>query len=301
MVPSSNVVFIDRNLQELDDMLREYDMERDSVEINHRAPQWSHNAMWNRKYMEPMTGHTLRQLWADSEPAIGRKSSPSSDVKDSDIRRAVAALADLPSSTLPDSPFILALGTPAVQNVPPQTGTLALRALEEWERTLCENKAVAILEQMQAGRPALIQKDGGEMLIAIVLDRPLADSAQGISRRQWPRFCSKSKVIHLLRTWSSQQEVVTHLPQTAQPVAPAAWTPQRRYARAVPVIAYGQRGYLRLPHTTRDHCATQVLSPWGLHGWVVLSWLRIPFTLDNWLCSKLAWVIRGREEGGGGQ
>ena len=54
--------------------------------------------------------------------------------------------------------------------------TLAQRALEEWERTLCENKAVAILAQMQAGRPALIQKDGGEMLIAIVLDRPLADA-----------------------------------------------------------------------------------------------------------------------------
>jgi hypothetical protein len=65
---------------------------------------------------------------------------------------------------------------PAAQNVPPQTGTLAQRALEEWERTLCENKAVAILAQMQAGRPALIQKDGGEMLIAIVLDRPLADA-----------------------------------------------------------------------------------------------------------------------------
>ena len=58
--------------------------------------------------------------------------------------------------------------------MPPQTGTLAQRALEEWERTLCENKAVAILEQMQAGR--LIQKDGGEMLIAIVLDMPLADA-----------------------------------------------------------------------------------------------------------------------------
>ena len=27
---------------------------------------------------------------------------------------------------------------------------------EEWERNLCENKAVAILERMQAGRPALI-------------------------------------------------------------------------------------------------------------------------------------------------
>jgi len=73
-------------------------------------------------------------------------------------------------------PFIRALRTPAAQHAPPQTSTIAQRALEEWERTLCENKAVAILEQMQAGRPALIQKDGGEMLIAIVLDRPLAEA-----------------------------------------------------------------------------------------------------------------------------
>ena len=29
---------------------------------------------------------------------------------------------------------------------------------------------------MQTGRPALIKKDGGEMLIAIVLDRPLAEA-----------------------------------------------------------------------------------------------------------------------------
>ena len=68
------------------------------------------------------------------------------------------------------------MGTPAAHKAPPQTGTLAQRALEEWERTLCENKAVAILAQMQAGRPALIQKDGGEMLIAIVLDKPLAEA-----------------------------------------------------------------------------------------------------------------------------
>ena len=162
--------------QELDDMLKEYDMKRDSVEINHDAPQWSHNAVWNRRYMEPKTGYTLRQLWTDSEPAIGQKSSPSYDIKEGDILRAVAAITNLPSSTLPDSPFIRAMGTPAAQKAPPQTGTLAQRALEEWERTLCENKAVAILAQMQAGRPALIQKDDGEMLIAIVLDRPMAEA-----------------------------------------------------------------------------------------------------------------------------
>ena len=102
--------------------------------------------------MEPKTGYTLRQLWADSEPAIGQKSSPSFEIKDGDISRAVAAITNLPSSTLPDSPFILSLGTPAAQNAPPQTGTLAQRVLEEWERTLCENKAVAILAQMQAAR-----------------------------------------------------------------------------------------------------------------------------------------------------
>ena len=67
--------------------------------------------------MEPKTGYTLRQLWASSY-----------EVKESDIRRAVAAIADLPSSTLPDSPFILALGRQH-PNVPPQTGTLAQRAL----------------------------------------------------------------------------------------------------------------------------------------------------------------------------
>ena len=33
------------SLQELDDMLKEYDMKRDSVEINHDAPQWSHHAV----------------------------------------------------------------------------------------------------------------------------------------------------------------------------------------------------------------------------------------------------------------
>ena len=71
-------------------MLKEYDMKRDSVEANHKTPQWSHNAVWNRRYMEPKTGYTLRQLWADSEPAIGQKSSPSYEVKDGDISRAVA-------------------------------------------------------------------------------------------------------------------------------------------------------------------------------------------------------------------
>ena len=163
-------------LQELDNLLGEYDLKRDLVEINRKAPQWSHNAVWNKKYMEPRPGFTLQRLWASSESAIAQKTSPSYEVNDSDIRRAVTALAAVPAATLPDSAFLSALGTPAARMVPPQTGSLAQRAIEEWERNLCENKAVAILERMQAGRPALIKKDGGEMLIAIVLDRPLAEA-----------------------------------------------------------------------------------------------------------------------------
>ena len=166
----------DTTLQELDDLLGEYDLKRDLVEINRKAPQWSHNAVWNKRYMEPKPGFALQQLWADSESAITQKTSPSYEVKDNDIRRAVMAITAVPAATLPESAFLLALGAPALRTVPPQTGSLAQRAIEEWERNLCENKAVAILEQMQAGRPALIKKDGEEMLIAIVLDRPLAEA-----------------------------------------------------------------------------------------------------------------------------
>ena len=98
------------------------------------------------------------------------------DVQANDVQRAVAAIQRFPPPIPPDSPFLRALGTPAALKAPPQTDTLAQRALEEWERTLCENKAVAILAEIQAGRPTIIHKDGGEMLIAIVLDKPLAEA-----------------------------------------------------------------------------------------------------------------------------
>ena len=130
------------------------------------------------KYMEPKPGYTLEQLWADSEPAISKKTTTSYEVQTNDVLRAVAAIQHLSSPMPPDSPFLRALGTTAALKAPPQTDTLAQRALEEWERTLCENKAVAILAEVQAGRPTIIHKDGGEMLIAIVLDRPLAEAKE---------------------------------------------------------------------------------------------------------------------------
>ena len=43
-------------------LLSEYDMKRDLVEINRKAPQWAHKAVWNKWYMEPKSGFTLSQL-----------------------------------------------------------------------------------------------------------------------------------------------------------------------------------------------------------------------------------------------
>ena len=168
--------------------LKEYDMKRDSVEINHDAPQWSHHAVWNRKYMEPKPGYTLEQLWADSEPAISKKTTTSYEVQTNDVLRAVAAIQYLSSPMPPDSPFLRALGTTTALKAPPQTDTLAQRALEEWERTLCENKAVAILAEVQAGRPTIIHKDGGEMLIAIVLLFGLDDMLARCTKQQPPGY-----------------------------------------------------------------------------------------------------------------
>ena len=67
----------DTTLQELDNLLGEYDLKRDLVEINRKAPQWSHNTVWNKRYMGPRPGFALPQLWANSESAITLKTSPS--------------------------------------------------------------------------------------------------------------------------------------------------------------------------------------------------------------------------------
>ena len=222
MALADNVVFTEplAYLQELDDMLKEYDMKRDSVEINHDAPQWSHHAVWNRRYMEPKPGYTLEKLWADSEPAISKKTTTSYEVQTNDVQRAVAAIQHLPSPIPPDSPFLRALGTTAALKAPPQTDTLAQRALEEWERTLCENKAVAILAEVQAGRPTIIHKDGGEMLIAIVLDRALAEAKELVDdpaafTREMTRILRDKQTHPLIAQMMRPAESSDPLPATA--------------------------------------------------------------------------------------
>ena len=107
---------------------------------------------------------------------IDRKIAPSYEIRINDIRRVVSFLNTLNPPSAPESPFFCTLGTPAQQQSPPLNSILAQRTQEEWERTLCENKAVAIMQRMQEGKPALIPKECEEILIAIVLDRPLAEA-----------------------------------------------------------------------------------------------------------------------------
>ena len=103
---------------------------------------------------------------------------------------------------------------------PPQTDTLAQRALEEWERTLCENKAVAILAEVQAGRPIKIHKDGGEMLIAIILDRPLAAAKElvddpAVFTQEMTRILPQKQSHPLLAQMMKPAEISDPLPTTA--------------------------------------------------------------------------------------
>ena len=165
--------------QELTGLLKTYDMKRDLIELNHKAAQWGIGAIWNRKYMETNTTKSMRQMWKDRESDINRKVTNSAPVKDTDLRRATDAVATLPATRLPPSTFLQALGTPEISNVPPQTASLALRASEDWERSICENRAFAILRQLQTGRS--IKMEGCEMLVYMVLDRPLAE-AQSLVR-----------------------------------------------------------------------------------------------------------------------
>mgnify|MGYP007058291431 CR=1 FL=1 len=126
--------------------------------------------------MEAKRGHRLLQMWNDHEIDITRKTSNSYEVTTDDVLRAASAAARKPSARLPDSKFLRALGTEEIYTAPPQTSALSLRAAEEWERCICENQAFSILHQAQEGRQELIKKDGGEMLVSIVLDRPLDEA-----------------------------------------------------------------------------------------------------------------------------
>ena len=87
MVLSDNIV-IHRaaSLQELDDMLKEYDMKRDSVEINQDALQWSHHAVWESTVHGNRNQDThWNNYGLDSEPTIARKRPRHMKSKQNDV------------------------------------------------------------------------------------------------------------------------------------------------------------------------------------------------------------------------
>ena len=213
--------------------------------------------------MEPRPGFTLQQLWT----------TPSYEVKDNDIRRAVTpALAAVPAATLPDSAFLSALATPAARMVPPQMDHWHNEQEKSGNET-CENKAVAILERMQAGRPALIKKDGGEMLTAIVLDRPLAEAKALVEApnafMQAIESCKTNRTTQSLRMINPE---ANDDPAPSERAASSSGGHSRRGAvtrpPAQPNTQFhgGQREVLTVvPHQT-PVTALQCSTPWVLAG-----------------------------------
>ena len=105
-------------IEELNDMLAEFNLQRSSVEINRNTTLWSHNSVWNKKYMDPYPGHTLQQLWDASEDYICRNASKSREVLEGAILQMVRGLQHLARASSPDNLFVQCLGRPQTSNLP---------------------------------------------------------------------------------------------------------------------------------------------------------------------------------------
>ena len=96
---------------------------------------------------------------------------------------------------------------------------------------------------MQAGRPALIQKDSGKMLIAIVLDRPLADAKALVDGpAAFTREMTKillEKQSHPLIAQMIKPAGSSDPPPSNSAVSSTGSHEHPRYAHAVPVVSNG--------------------------------------------------------------
>ena len=86
-------------IQELNGMLAEFNLQRSSVKINRNTTLWSHNSVWNKKYIDPHPGYTLQQQWDASENYICRKASRSREVTEEAILQMVRELQHLPRAS----------------------------------------------------------------------------------------------------------------------------------------------------------------------------------------------------------
>ena len=60
-------------IQELDKMLTEFNLQRSSVEINRNTPLWSHNSVWNKKYMDPIWDTLCNSCGMMQNPTSARR------------------------------------------------------------------------------------------------------------------------------------------------------------------------------------------------------------------------------------
>ena len=149
------------------------------------------------------------------------------------------------------------VGTPAQQQCPPLNSTLAQRTKEEWARTLCENKAVAIIQRMQEGKPALIPKECEEILIAIVLDRPLKEAQRLVENPE--RFFNE--ILEALETHRNHP-VLMQLLHDRKCISIKHCQPNRWTASNSPSTIPIDNNI----HTTASQHPQQFQSPWGTHS-----------------------------------
>ena len=160
----------------------EYDLKRDLVEINRKAPQWSHNTVWNKRYMEPRPGFAYHNC---GELRVSYHTETSLLWSERQwYPPGCHGLTAVPAATLPESAFPRGTRNLSGPNGPTTNWIASAKSCRRvgtkplWEQS-SRNPGT------DAGRKTSPhQKDGGEMLIAIVLDRPL-EEAKSIGGRSW--------------------------------------------------------------------------------------------------------------------
>ena len=126
-----------------------------------------------KKFMESAITKTMRDMWREQETDLKGKVQNACTVTDDDLHQATRAAAQQRPTTLPPTGFVRMLGTTTEHTAQPQSTLHAERASEDWNRSLCENHAFAILQKVQESKIPYIKKEGRDMLVAMVLDQPL--------------------------------------------------------------------------------------------------------------------------------
>jgi len=126
---------------------------------------------------------------------------------------------------------------------------------------------VAILAEVQAGRPTIIHKDGGEMLIAIVVDRPLAEAKALVDdpaafTREMTRILREKQKHSLIAQMMKPAESGDPPPPIPQPVAPVAVVATARKTSFV-WISYDVDVFLLIAGSESVHSCSSVYPGFG--------------------------------------